>query len=231
MFNMAKIKRKITVCICIGFLILFSFTAWGITKWETEDLRSSMYNDFMNAYHLLFTVSYMDDNFSDHSQSYLSELSTKLAQSDIYAAAVILNEHGDILLKSDVSNISFNVRPANAVDLKRFGDCIRDAQEGVNNEQFPRGKMGGSIGSSGPYGYTQGWTLSDNNGDIRYLFINAKFFEDEAAVKSMIPRYAQIFILMGVICFFLCFIISKIVGKEISREPKEVIDTLTSNEQ
>lgn len=228
---MTKIKRKITVCICIGFLILFSLTAWGLTKWKTEDLRSSMYNDFMNAYHLLFTVNYMDDNFSDHSQSYLSELSTKLAQSDIYAAAVILNEHGDILLKSDVSDISSKVRPASAVDLKRFGDCIRDAQEGVNNEQFPKGKLGGSIGSSGAFGYTQGWTLSDNNGDMRYLFINAKFFEDEVAVKSMIPRYAQMFILMVGICFSLCFIISKIVGKEITREPKEVIDTVPSYEQ
>ena len=200
-----------------------------MTNWETEDLRDRMHNDFMNSYDLLFTKSYRDNAFSEHVQSDLNELSSKLAQSDIYAAAILLDEQSKILVQSDVSNISFKRRTANETDLNRLKNCIRDAQKSVNNGQFPKEHKEGGMSSVGPDGYTQGWTLSDDKGNRRYLFINAKFFEEEIAMKKMIPRYIQTFIMMGVICFFLCLMISRIIARnEVSHDPDNVIGTVTN---
>ncbi|NCC86749.1 MAG: hypothetical protein EOM05_02630 [Clostridia bacterium] len=230
MTYMTKIKRKIIMCICFGFLIVFFLAVWGLTSWKAEDLQESMYNDFMNAYDLLYIKSNEDD-FLENPQTYLNEFSSELAKRNIYAAAVILNTQGDVLVKSDVSDIIFNGRTDNAVDLNRFADCIYDAQDSVNDENFPKGEKDIGFSSAGPTGYTQGWTLNKNNTNSGYIFINAKFFEGELAIKTMIPRYLQIFIILGIICFFLCFIVSRIVKEEISRDPNEVMDISAYDEQ
>jgi hypothetical protein len=211
------LNRKITICICIIFIILFLLFAWGLSKWKAEDLRESMYNDFINAYHELFLRSGMDHDFSERTETYLSEFSATLARRGIYAAAIMLDAQGNIMEKTDVSNIYFNGRLANAVDLDRLESCIRDAQDGMKDESFPKDGSA-SIGASGPAGYTQGWTLHDDEGSLRYLFINTKFFEYGRAVQQLIPRYILTLVIMAIACFVLRAMIIGIIRKEVLPE-------------
>jgi hypothetical protein len=95
--------------------------------------------------------------------------------------------------------------------LTRLADCTRDAQNGIKSNDFPKGQTGISMGSSGPSGYTQGWTLGNDEENMKYICINAKFFERELAVNSMIPRYIYTFIAMTMICLLLCFIIARLI--------------------
>ena len=220
---MDKLKSKVLICICVGFVVLYVISMWGLTNWKISDLHDSMHNDYMSAYDLLIQKS-TDDNFLEQAETHLTYLTSKLASRDIYAVAVILDEQGNISVKSKTSDICFaNGREATAVDLNRLANCAYDAQNAINNKNFPSGQKDASIASSGPEGYIQGWTLDKTDGNKRYLFMNAKFFEGEVAIQKMISRYVISFVVMGIICLFLCIITSRFVS--ISYKNKTNINT------
>jgi len=208
---MNKLNRKISTRICVVFSLLYLIFMLELTNLKTDDLRESMHNEFMSASTLLFQGSW-DDSFPEQSELPLTVLSSHLARHDIHAAAVILDAEGNILTQSNVSNILFNRNSANAVDSNRLADCVRDARNALDSPNFPKGQRSTSMSSSGPEGHTQGWTLDNSEGDARYLFANAKFFESELVVKQMIPLYIFSFMLMGIACLFLCITISRLVG-------------------
>ena len=217
---MIQLNRKISARICVVFALLYLIFMFVLTNWKTDDLRGDMHNDFMNAYEILFQFS-VDEDFEEQADIQMSTLSARLANRGIYAAAVILDSQGSLLAQSDFSKVSFNGRQSNAVDLNRLEDCVRAAQNAF--EHFPKGRES-SVSSSGPEGHTQGWTIYDADGNARYIFVNAKFFERELAVEQMIDRYILSFIVMGATCLSLCIIISRLVNpRKVATEARGVL--------
>jgi len=210
---MKKLKQKCLICVCAAFLISYLATMCAFTVWEVQNIRSSVSNDFMNAYELLYSQSANDSNFMERADGYLTEAVRKLAQRDIYAAAVIMDAQGEVISQSNLNDIYFGVRLriANAVDSARLSSCVRDAKAGWS--ALPQtGESGFS--SSGPDGYTQGWILEDDHGNLYAVLLNAKNYEQELVVKAMATRYIITFLVMLAICLLLCRIISRFFMRE-----------------
>lgn len=208
---MDVLKRKVFLRVCAGLLVLYAVSMWGLTNWKAEDLTAGMHHDFMRTYTALFEQS-AEDGFLENAGAYLTEFSAELAQRNVYAVAVILDKQGNILARGDLSGIALPGRAGKAADFDRLSACVRDAQAGFNHESFSK-EQGGSMGLTGPAGYTQGWTLGKERGDARYAFVNAKFFERELVLEQLRTRYVSAFIVMAAACLALCAALSRVMSR------------------
>jgi len=205
-----KLKRKTITSVCVGFLLLYFLSMWGLTEWKMDDLSESM-NDHFNDVHTTLWVQSAEDDFAERVEEHLTDLSAKLSLRNIYAVAVYLDARGEVLARSNADDFYFGERgaAANRLNPERYDACFRDACNGINiSENFSFGRAGSGMSATGPFGHTQCWSIGNDDDNLHYISINAKFFEREFAVRSMIEMYVLAFVFLAAFCLLLCLVIA-----------------------